>query len=396
MNANLVIAAMVLVGLASSASARTWHVAKDGSGDYAVIQDALDAAASGDTIRIGPGRFEDFRIYPTNGGDRAIIAKVNVPVMTIIGGGLEETIIGPVEYSWADPEPPTRGIHLIAQPTSGGLHVEEVSVENLVAGIYVENAGTLSVAGCNLRNCLYGINAFVSTSAVASSFEECGFGMIVKSPGSLATATDCSFTCYTDGHTGLQFQGVGTGIAQGCTFTGCIDCNCTGVAFSGAGGGVYDCRFEGLLRPIYMTSAAYPEILRNHVTTAGFCLYSNSEAFTAEGNVFQATGPFPVLQLYSRGLPHTIRGNHILRGTGLAVEILTHTGPADYHLDMTGNWWGTTDRDSLAAWIHDGNDVMWPPGGLVECTVVFEPFADAPIPAKRESLGGLKALFRGR
>ena len=85
-----------------------------------------------------------------------------------------------------------------------------------------------------------------------------------------------------------------------------------------------------------------------------------------------------------------------MRGTGLAVEIITHTGPADHHLDMTGNWWGTTDRDSISAWIHDGNDVIWPPGGLVECTVDFEPIAEAPIPTEKKSLGGLKALFLGR
>lgn len=101
-----------------------------------------------------------------------------------------------------------------------------------------------------------------------------------------------------------------------------------------------------------------------------------------------------MIQIYPRGLAHTICGNHILSRTGLAVEILTHTGPEDYHLDMTNNWWGTTDRDSISAWIHDGNDVMWPRGGLVECTVDFEPFAEAPVPAKRTSLGGLKGLYR--
>jgi hypothetical protein len=39
---------------------RTWSVEKDGSGDFSVIQDAVEAAAPGDTIQIGEGRFEDF------------------------------------------------------------------------------------------------------------------------------------------------------------------------------------------------------------------------------------------------------------------------------------------------------------------------------------------------
>ncbi len=47
-------------------SAKTWYVEKDGSADFTVIQNAVDAAAAGDTIRIGPGRFEEFRgyVYP--------------------------------------------------------------------------------------------------------------------------------------------------------------------------------------------------------------------------------------------------------------------------------------------------------------------------------------------
>ncbi len=81
--------------------------------------------------------------------------------------------------------------------------------------------------------------------------------------------------------------------------------------------------------------------------------------------------------------------------SGIAPES-RHIGPDNHHLDMTGNWWGTTEPDSIAAWIHDGNDVMWPPGGLVECTVDFQPFATGPVPNEKQSLGGLKALFLGR
>ena len=51
-----VVVVAVLLGLALPVAARTWRVEKDGSGDFTVIQDAVDAAAAGDTIRIGPGR----------------------------------------------------------------------------------------------------------------------------------------------------------------------------------------------------------------------------------------------------------------------------------------------------------------------------------------------------
>jgi hypothetical protein len=46
----------LLAGLclaASSAYPTTWFVERDGSGDFMVIQDAVDAAAAGDTILFG-------------------------------------------------------------------------------------------------------------------------------------------------------------------------------------------------------------------------------------------------------------------------------------------------------------------------------------------------------
>ncbi len=58
---------------------------------------------------------------------------------------------------------------------------------------------------------------------------------------------------------------------------------------------------------------------------------------------------------------------------------------------MRDNWWGTTERDNIAAWIHDGNDVFYPPPERVEA---FEPFAGAPLPTEKKSLGGFKAMFR--
>ena len=54
---------ILLIGLVvpASVAARTWQVAQDGSGDFAVIQDAVDAAEDGDVIEIGPGRYLDYQ-----------------------------------------------------------------------------------------------------------------------------------------------------------------------------------------------------------------------------------------------------------------------------------------------------------------------------------------------
>ena len=52
------LAICTLVSVASTAQARTWRVARDGSGDFMIVAEAVEAAASGDTISIAPG------VYP--------------------------------------------------------------------------------------------------------------------------------------------------------------------------------------------------------------------------------------------------------------------------------------------------------------------------------------------
>src|SRR6056297_2632943 len=56
-----------LMVLASLAPAATWTVERDGTGDFTVIQEAVDVAADGDTIRIGPGRYDEKTLFVTPG-----------------------------------------------------------------------------------------------------------------------------------------------------------------------------------------------------------------------------------------------------------------------------------------------------------------------------------------
>nr|MEE4268868.1 hypothetical protein [Candidatus Krumholzibacteria bacterium] len=60
-----------------------------------------------------------------------------------------------------------------------------------------------------------------------------------------------------------------------------------------------------------------------------------------------------------------------------------------YYLDMTNNWWGTTDPDSIQAWIEDGYDVPDLP-----CYIIWDPFLTENVEAKPISLDDFKASFR--
>ena len=62
------------------------------------LQDALDAAAPGDSILIGPGRFDTFRPARSvvDNFPFAAIAWVTTTDLTIIGAGRDQTISGAV------------------------------------------------------------------------------------------------------------------------------------------------------------------------------------------------------------------------------------------------------------------------------------------------------------
>ncbi|MCB1161975.1 hypothetical protein KDL67_04740, partial [bacterium] len=55
--ARLLIVGLLTPNLASWASALTYVVRLDGSGDFTAIQAAIDACAVGDTVLVGPGSY---------------------------------------------------------------------------------------------------------------------------------------------------------------------------------------------------------------------------------------------------------------------------------------------------------------------------------------------------
>ena len=89
------VAFFLLWGHGSWAGSRTITVERDGSGEYSSIQPALDAAAAGDTILIGPGVYSETNEYylPGNGDWQDIVGYVPVPDITIIGSGSTHTEI---------------------------------------------------------------------------------------------------------------------------------------------------------------------------------------------------------------------------------------------------------------------------------------------------------------
>ncbi len=381
---------LVAVVASSDAPATTWRVEKGGSGDYAEIQDAIDAAASGDTIRIGPGRFEDFRPYTFPGGDYLIVAYVPVDNLTIIGSGPEQTIIGPSTVGEPYPDPQTTGVMYSPATANGVLLVENSRIENLLFGIYGVNIGArIAVYNCEFNGGTYGIFSEMSLRADGSEFSShFDRSVLAFSSADSVFIDECLFS--NAGSANLQSQAAYTDVRDS-EFTGGPSGE-GGVYFEGGGGGVYDSSFWDMVYCVTLTSPQLPRIVGNTMSAIWSCIRStDSEAFIAENNVLQG-GDGPVIYLHARGLPHNVRNNHILKGAGLAVYLAgDYWAPDGHRIDMTRNWWGTTDTDSIAAWIHDAND---PDNPSLKVYIDYEPFHQKPVPAEKTSLGGLKALFR--
>jgi len=85
-----------------------------------------------------------------------------------------------------------------------------------------------------------------------------------------------------------------------------------------------------------------------------------------------------------------LHDNHILKGEGdYIVQCFPIAGMETIVHDLTNNWWGTTERDSIAAWIYDIHD-----DPDIRTEILFEPFLTSPVPNEEAKIGDLKRLFR--
>ena len=77
---------LLAVLCASQASARTWHILNDGSGDAPTVQAGIDSTAVGDTVLVGPGTYLENINF--NGKD-IVVKREMGPDMTILDGSNE-------------------------------------------------------------------------------------------------------------------------------------------------------------------------------------------------------------------------------------------------------------------------------------------------------------------
>ena len=94
-------------------------------------------------------------------------------------------------------------------------------------------------------------------------------------------------------------------------------------------------------------------------------------------------------RILSGGTPLYFNGNHIFRSNAPYVKLTAFVYPPVETLDLSGNYWGTTEADTISAWIWDGLD-----DPDINAVVEYEPFSLVPVETERRSMGSVKSLFR--
>lgn len=386
------IAVVFFVGVWSQAMAATIHVEKDGSGDFTVIQAAVDAAADGDVIEIGPGQYEEYQPYNWS---LDVYVWVRDKSLTFRGSGPDETIIGP-----GDPYVHNQSGGMIFRD-GAFLRVENLSFKNMWNGPGIDaSVEILEIENCVFRGGDYNLlpDGILLDSSQGGYIRNCQFldldvGVGIFSPTSGLVVEDCYFSGFWQGVSAGWSGSVST--VRNCEFLGEGRQNSIGVQiWSGASLTLESCSISGCARAGVLISDNGPVFVRDCTITqlggSGIRLHSNYAAQFENNIVVSDVACIMILENGTVGASF-FHNNHFIReGDGWFIQGFPdgYQHPGE-RVAMQSNYWGTQDLEEIATWIYDWNDD--PDVGFV---INFEPIADGPVSTETMTLDGVKALYR--
>jgi len=364
--------------------AATISVQRDGTGNYTTIQPALDAAAAGDTILIGPGEYTEATTVRLPGWayDIQSYAHLRCDNLTIIGAGADATLIGPATYVENDDGNPAS---LSYSVRGGTLHISDVGLRHSYAMFVL---GIVYMERCHFTNNKRGLvwdpsgpggwvrdSVFETTEYIFDSMSfEIGYGGL----GSGIVLEGCQFGRVASIRSvqGIEmrdcvFHGLDLYAASDAAIRRCSSAG-SNVAISQSQGGsicsVSDCDLAGQTSAIAVTDDAI------------------GGRFTVEHSRL-AGGTSSVVYLARFAASCSAQDCDFVKGAGAVIRCAPN-GAVVAH-DMRGNYWGTTDEATIRSWIIDRDDAP-----NIGATVLYDPFAGQPLPAETTTWGTLKAQFR--
>ena len=385
--AGVLLLALLIVG---PSFAKTWQVEKDGSGDFSIIQDAVNLAADGDTIFIGPGRYEEYETTGSNGRSTHIYVNLFGKSLTLQGAGTDQTFIGPEEIDF-HPWPGTY-VYIL-----GAIGCTELAINDLTMDhspwvmLRMQDVGTMRVANCTFKEGQYGVSGALTGSGIISNclFEDLtSCGVAISDPTPTFRVEYCIFN--------NVFVPVGVDWSPAhCDVVNCqMDGGRVGVKFAGGGGGsVSNCTIRNFENYGVVASDDGDITITNNIIeqTDGWGMYISVAENTVirQNSISTQTGKCLKLFYPSNGM--IFEGNDLSRGEGdfaTTNDYWPYNPPTYFHLE--NNYWGTTDAEEISAHILDGhyfeNSNMF---------VLFEPFADdSVVQTQKKSFSSMKAMFR--
>jgi hypothetical protein len=365
-------------------AAATLRVERDGSGDFTAIQPALDAAASGDTVLIGPGEFTEYSMVRLDGyaWDVAVFAYSELPSLTIIGSGVDQTIIGPTvpmrDYS-------TYSAKCLVWVNGVELHLRGLTMRNCYDGLHVPQ-GSIDVEDCSFLEHAYGI--LWQAVGVGGRLQRIEFRTSAVQPHAVFIQGAANGVTIADvvSTNGGKFYFIG---AHGVALVRCdVAGGTTGVScHSGSTVTIRDSHLHGASnQQLYVYDASCD--VDNSVLEGGDgAIYLSSySSVSVVGSVL--SGAFAAIAS-GGGENLAVHGSHVLRAGQWSVWANGPTTGGHRTYDLTNNYWGTTDAADIAAWIWDSRDSTsnW-------ATVLYEPFSSQEVPTESTTWGDLKAAFR--
>jgi len=357
---HLALLAIIALCIGSATFGATWTVEKDGSGDFTVIQDAVDASASGDTIVIGPGRFDDFSNVHWG---TWTLAAVEDKGLTFVGAGAGQTILGPENYGDIDD---SAVVCISVRAEGETTRVSNLTFENVqLRCITIGMSGRLEVDDCVFQFAGGGIAGVLGDGGWIRNSEFSDINthltaeaICLNAPSVEVLVENCRFD-HCQGAVGSYWGGCTGIVVRQCEI---ID-GFIGVLFaSGASGHVEDCTLTRLTQYGCTVSGGGAVVVENNefdlTGTIGWCYGMGYGSHEVHNNVFK--GSTVLIGLFCPSCDLDISNNLFLRTGPEAWYIRPSTSPylpsEVVPVDFTNNSWGTEDPDEVAAWIYDYAD----------------------------------------
>jgi hypothetical protein len=358
----------------------------------------LDVCAAGDSVLIGPGRYDEFRVHTfLLGGTASVIMIPKVAPLTILGVDRDSVIVGPEIVTMTHGGYATGGfVPDIDQNLETRIHLSGLTIEKTAQLMTIRTP--VSVELCRFHDPGGYGKAVILDDAPDVCITDCEFAGATVGPypnGIISFVgginphfqiEGCSFRGFNDA---ISLDGAESFRIVACSFRYCKAIDMT----RGSTGVIQNCTFEEPSIPgfahIAVADRSDVSVVDVRTTGGGASIYAFDNANVVGSRCILSGGSYATLTAYD-GASVEMRNSEIRYDGGVATVYAEIDTASTAIVDLRNCYWGTTDSTQIAEWIHDGSDdPRWK-------KVEFMPFLIEPVPVEKESVGSLKSLFRRR